>query len=112
MQATNGHQVTITAAPTTPPRSGYIDIEHIKDVDGILGIISKRVNGAPIHSVAIFKTFKGQGFARDGVEDKSNFWSWDQADSVQRVLAIVVPRARELEEAAMAEHTRQHKPSR
>src|SRR5277367_890487 len=93
---------TISPAPQQPPRSGYIEVEHVRDADGVLGIISRRVNGVPIHSIAIYKEFD-----RDGVTEKSVFWSVRQSEAVNRVLSIIVPRARDLEAKAIVEHETQ-----
>lgn len=62
-----------------------------------------RVGGPPICSIAIFKTFN-----RDGVEEKTAFFSHKLIDSVVRVLQIAGPRARELED----QHQRDYESSR
>lgn len=80
-------------------RSGYLEVDEVRDPDGIIGIISRRVAGPPIHTIGIFKIFE-----RDGTEEKSSFWNHKQAEAVQRVLAIIVAKARELEATAMADY--------
>jgi hypothetical protein len=83
-------------------RSGYQVVVHIRDVDGILGVISMRVSGAPIHTVAIFKIF-----VRDGEEEKSVFWSaTKQGAAARRVLDLCLVRAAELEKVAMDKYDR------
>ena len=82
-----------------PPRSGYQEVDWIRDPDGILVIISRRLGGPPIHSVSVFKVFM-----RDGVSEKSTFWSPNLYEAVLRALSIAIPRARELEATAMAEY--------
>lgn len=83
------------------PRSGYLEVDQVRDPDGIIGIISKRVAGPPIHTIGIFKIFD-----RDGVEEKSSFWNHKQLPAVTRVLGIIVAKAAELEAKAMAEYNK------
>lgn len=78
-------------------RNGYKEIELVQDPDGILGIISQRVSGPPLFTVAIFKVFE-----RDGEMQKSIFFNViKQANAVRRVLLICEQKAVDLECAAI-----------
>lgn len=74
-------------------RTGYVEVARIKDPDGILAIVSARVNGPPLVTIAIYKVFE-----RDGVEQKTSFWTVKQTDAVLRVVGIAQQRAREEED--------------
>lgn len=90
--------LVVEAISNASVRSGWLDVAHIKDPDGILGIVSRRVGGPPVHTVSIFKWY-----LQDGVEQKTTFWSpTKQWAAVQRVLAIMIPHATDLETAAFA----------
>jgi hypothetical protein len=80
-------------------RSGYEEIDVVRDPDGVIAIISRRVAGPPICTIGIFKVF-----LRDGIEEKSSFFGHKQIPAVARVLEIAAVRARELEDAAMTDY--------
>lgn len=69
------------------PRSGtgsaYEDIDEIKDVDGVVAVISERKKGG-ILSVAFFKEFD-----REGSTERSAFLQRRHLDGVERLLPIV-----------------------
>lgn len=81
------------------PRSGYIEIARIKDPDGIMAIISSRVNGPPLVTIGIYKVFD-----RDGEEQKTSFWGIRQTPAVLRVVALAETRAREEEDKLRQEY--------
>lgn len=93
------------AIPNAAPRSGYVELERITDADGVCAILSKRVSGPPIVTIGLFKLFM-----RDGIEEKSTFFSHKQAEAVRRVLAIAEPRAKELELEAQTEYENRGRP--
>ena len=88
-----------TPANPAQARSGYIEVDRIQDPDGALAVLSMRVGGPPICSIAIFKTFD-----RDGAEEKTAFFSHKMIDSVKRVVDIAGPRAQELERRYKADY--------
>lgn len=91
------------ATPYTPQAqrssSGYREIERIQDADGVLAILSLRTTGVPLVSIALFKTF-----VRDGIEEKTSFFSPKHAPAIKRVVDIAAVRARELEDKFQAEY--------
>jgi len=80
-------------------RSGYRELDRIEDPDGIIGIISMRVNGPPLVTIGIFKVFE-----RDGEAQKTSFWGLKQVAAVRRVLDIAVERAQKEEDRCREEY--------
>lgn len=72
-------------------RTGYEDVEEIKDPDGVIAVISRRRSTGAC-SVALFKSFE-----RDGVQEKTNFLGAKYFPAVRRVLDIAEKRLVELE---------------
>lgn len=84
--------------PTRQPRSGWVDVDTVRDPDGVMAVISRRVAGPPVHTVAIFKVYE-----QDGEEQKSVFFrATKQGQAAMRVLTIALRRATELEQQAFA----------
>lgn len=73
--------------------SGYREIARIEDPDGILAIISSRVNGPPLVTIGLYKQFD-----RDGETTKTSFWGLKQLAAVRRVIDIAATRAQEEED--------------
>lgn len=83
----------------TEVRSGYRELDRIEDPEGIIAIISMRVNGPPLVTIGIFKTFD-----RDGEPQKTSFWGLKQVSAVRRVLDIAVERAQKEEDRCREEY--------
>jgi len=80
-------------------RSGWRDVDLIRDPDGVIAIISRRVSGPPVHTIALYKVYE-----QDGAEQKTVFFgARKQGAAARRVLEIALARAEELETAAMLE---------
>lgn len=90
-------ELAVVASPDV--RSGYREVARIEDPDGIMAIISARVNGPPLVTIGLYKTFE-----RDGEQVKTAFWTLKQAPAVLRVVGIAVERARQEEDKLRAEH--------
>lgn len=75
-------------------RHGYDDIEEIKDPDGVVAVISRRRSNGAL-TVAIFRTYE-----RDGVAEKTGFFTLKHVAGVRRVLQIAEERIEKLEAAA------------
>jgi len=80
------------AAVVSQARSGYVEVARIEDPDGIMAIISSRVNGPPLVTVGIYKVFD-----RDGEQQKTSFWTIKQTPAVLRVIELATARAEEEE---------------
>lgn len=87
--------VAAAVASEEAVRTGYQEFRRIEDPDGILAIISYRVSGPPLVTIAIYKVFP-----RDGQVTKTSFWSVRQLEAVKRVVGIAG-------ELAQAEEDRQ-----
>jgi hypothetical protein len=72
-------------------RSGYEELDRIVDPDGVVAIISGRVNGPPSVSIGLFKLFE-----RDGEQAKTGFLNINQVDAAHRVLDLAGARAKVL----------------
>jgi hypothetical protein len=84
------------AAATGPSsrKLAYEDVDVLRDPDGILIVISKRIQRQPLFTLAIFKVFE-----RNGVQERSSFLTTRQIPAVIRLLAIAEKRILELEAA-------------
>ncbi len=72
-------------------RSGYEDVDVLKDADGCVAIISRRVkNGS--YSYAVMREFE-----RDGQIERTSFMGCDAAPAAHRVIDLAVKRIAELE---------------
>lgn len=69
-------------------RSGYEELDRITDPDGVVAIISGRVNGPPSVSIGLFKLFE-----RDGEQAKTGFLNINQIAAAHRVLDLAGERA-------------------
>jgi hypothetical protein len=78
-------------------RSGYEELDRIKDPEGVVAIISGRLNGPPSVSIGLFKIFE-----RDGEQAKTGFLNINQIDAAHRVLDLACERAKVL----LAERTK------
>lgn len=73
----------------------------MRDPDGVVAVISRRVNGPPVHTIAMFKWYLA-----DGEEKRSVFWSvTKQGPAALRVIQIAIVRAKELETKAYTDGT-------
>jgi hypothetical protein len=72
-------------------RNGYEDIEEIVDPDGVVGLISRRRSNGAL-TIGLFKIFE-----RDGVKEKTNFFSSRHIAAVRRILVIAEARMTKLE---------------
>lgn len=70
----------------------YMDVDTLTDPEGITIVISKRVQRQPLFTMAVFKVFE-----RNGVKERSSFFTSRQAPAVKRLLDIAVARIAELE---------------
>ena len=83
------------AAVSRPPsksKMSYEDVDTLVDPEGIMIVISKRIQRQPLFTMAIFKVFE-----RNGVKERSSFLTSRQVPAVKRLLDIAVARIAELE---------------
>jgi hypothetical protein len=74
-----------------PASSAFEDVDLIRDPDGIVGVISRRV-GRNQFSLGIFKVFQ-----RDGAEELTTYFGAKYLPAVRRVLELAEARMAKLE---------------
>lgn len=81
------------AAPFTARRGGprYIDRDRIKDVDGVVAVITESTSNGSL-AVAFFKEFD----PGDGEQQRTAFIREKQLDAVERLIPQVRARMREI----------------
>jgi hypothetical protein len=80
--------------PQSKSKMSYEDVDTLVDPEGVVIVISKRLQRTPLFTMAIYKTFE-----RNGVTEKSSFVTSRQVPAVKRLLDIAVARIAELEAA-------------
>lgn len=61
------------------------EVDQIRDVDGVMAVITKKKTGHPRYAIGIFKVFKPNG---SSVEKKTMWVDADKLDAVIRVTKL------------------------
>jgi len=91
---------------STPTHQGYEDYDTIRDPEGIVGIISRRI-AHNTFSVALFRVYE-----RDGQEERTLFFGRKHFAAARRVLDLAEARIAKLEAEATPTSSRRPSSSR